>query len=54
MESVNIFSNIKGKYFYKSIRLIVFWVVLPILVILTLVFLFYNEELIEFLKVISL
>jgi len=54
MESFNLLSNIKGKYFYKSIRLIVFYVVLPILAILTLLFVFENEKLIKFLETISL
>ncbi len=54
MESVNIFSNIKGKYFYKSIRLIMFYVILPILFIITLLLIFQNEKLIKFLEAINL
>ena len=54
MESLNILSNIKGKYFYKSVRLIVFFVILPILVTITLLFIFQNEKLIKFIEAISL
>ena len=54
MESLNIFSNIKGKYFYKSVRLIVFYVILPILVIITWLFIFQTEKLIKFLEAINL
>ena len=54
MESLNIFSNIKGKYFYKSIRLIVFYVILPVLVIITCLFIFQSKKLIKFLEAINL
>lgn len=61
MLSVNILSNIKGKYFYKSIRLIVFKVIRPIffsailfLVILILFFIFQYEKFIRFLEIINL
>lgn len=54
MESLNIFSNIKGKYFYKSVRLIVFYAILPIFIIVTLLFIFQNEKIIKFLEVINL
>ncbi len=61
MESVYILSNIKGKYFYKSIRLIIFKVIHPIffiailfLVVFILLFIFQNEKTIKFLEIINL
>lgn len=61
MESVYILSNIKGKYFYKSVRLIVFKVIRPIffiailfLVVLILLFIFQYEKIIKLLEIINL
>jgi hypothetical protein len=54
MESVNILLNIKRKYFYKSIRLIVFWVTLPLLFSLILLFIFQNEKIMKLLEIINL
>jgi len=54
MESVNIniLSKFKGKYLYKCLRLIVFWVIIPLIIIILLIFIFYTNELISILEII--
>ena len=61
MGSINILSNIKGKYFYKTIHLIIFKVIRPFffiailfLVVFILLFIFQNEKTIKFLEIINL
>jgi hypothetical protein len=53
MESLNILSNIKGKYFYKSIRFIVFWVILPVILISTYLFIYHYPKVIQFFEIIT-
>ena len=54
MEAINILSNIKGKHFYKSIRFIVFWVILPLIIIFTFLFIYHFEKMIKLLETITL
>lgn len=42
--NINILPKLNGKYIYKTFRLITFWVVLPVTLILTILFIFLHKE----------
>jgi len=50
---VKILNKVKWEYFYKSLKLIVFWVFLPIIVTALLLFLFQFDKLIRFISILN-
>lgn len=48
--NINILSKFKGKYLYKCLKLIVFWVILPLVLILLILLIFFNDKLITILQ----
>jgi hypothetical protein len=48
----NILPKFTGKYIHKSIRIIVFWVILPFIAIIAYLILFANDKLTNFLSVL--
>ena len=51
--NINILSNIGGKYFYKSIRLIVLLVILPFIIIFVFLILFDPNLLIKIIDLLN-
>ena len=50
--NINILSKFKGKYLYKCMKLIVFWVIIPVILILLIMLIFFNDKLIAILEVL--
>lgn len=46
----NILPKVTGKYIYKSIKLIVRWIVFPVIIATILLIVYANEKLINFLS----
>ncbi len=51
--TINIFKKLDGKWLYKSVKLIVFGLVLPVIFAILLLFLFRYNQLISMLKILN-
>lgn len=51
--NINILPEFNGKYLYKSIRLILLWVVLPVIIFLETLLFFFPNRIFEILRIIN-